>query len=95
MRKRTPPLLKWLLVERATLAGDLAGSYEREATVNRELKRVQERLTLLMQEAERLQLHQMQLPGILADKRVRLAALDVAIRLASEDKVSPTAAGQA
>lgn len=93
MRTRTPPLLKWLLVERATVAGDLARASEREATVERELENAQERLAQLTREAERLQRCKTQLPHILSEMQVRLAALDTSIRLASEDQVSPTAAG--
>jgi hypothetical protein len=86
-------LLKWLLVERATLAGDIARLQGREAVVARELKQAQERLALLTLEAERLQLCQTQLPLLLGEKQVQLAALDTAIRLASADQASPTAAG--
>lgn len=93
MSTRTPPLLKWLLVERATLSGDVARASEQEANVVRELQSVQERQALLALDAQRLQLYQAQLPVLLSEKRARIVALDTAIRLASDDLVSPTAAG--
>lgn len=93
MRTKTPPLLKWLLVERATLAGDVARVSEQEANIDRELRSVQERQALLALEAQRLQLFKSQLPELLAEKRARLSALDTAIGLASGDLVAPSAAG--
>lgn len=93
MRTQTPPLLKWLLVERATFAGDVARASEREANVDRELRSVQDRQAVLALEAQRLQLFKAQLPVLLSEKRACIAALDTAIRLASEDLVSPAAAG--
>jgi hypothetical protein len=93
MRSRTPPLLKWLLVERATLAGDVARAHEQEADVNRELTVVQARLTVLAQDVERLQLYRTRLPCVLREMQSRMAALDTAIGLASMDQVEPAAAG--
>lgn len=93
MRAQTPPLLKWLLVERATLAGSVARAQEQNANVTRELQQVQERIALLMLEAERLQVFQQQFPQILEEKLARIDALSTSILLASNDRVSPTAAG--
>lgn len=93
MRTRTPPLLKWLLVERATLAGDLARAHEMQASIDREMRNVQERQAILALEVDRLQRYKTQLPGILDEKRARIAALDASIQLASDDRVAPTAAG--
>ena len=93
MSTKTPPLLKWLLVERATLAGDVARVSEQEANIDRELRRVQERQALLALEAQRLQLYKAQLPVLLDEKRARIAALDTTIGLASADLVAPSAAG--
>jgi hypothetical protein len=41
LRTRTPPELKWLLVERATLAGDLANLKARQSLLEAEVVRVQ------------------------------------------------------
>jgi hypothetical protein len=41
LRPRTPPELKWLLVERATLAGDLAKLKARLSLLEAEIVRVQ------------------------------------------------------
>jgi hypothetical protein len=85
--------LKWLLVERATLAGDVARILEQEVSVDRELSRVQEHLARLTLESDRLQRLKVQLPQILDEKRAQMAALDTSIRLASSDRVSPAVAG--
>lgn len=47
----------------------------------------------MTQEVKRLQLYKAQFPRIRSEKQARLAALDTAIRPASADQVSPTAAG--
>lgn len=93
MRTKTPPLLKWLLVERATLAGNVARLSEQEADIDQELRRVQERQALLALEAQRLLLCKSQLPVRLAEERARIAALDTSIGLVSGDLVAPSAAG--
>jgi len=47
LRTRTPPELKWLLVERATLAGDLASLKRRQSLIEAEIARVQSMLQAL------------------------------------------------
>lgn len=93
MRSRTPPLLKWLLVERATLAGNITRTLERTDQLHHELAQAQERHVATGQALERLLAAKTQLPRILAGEQARLAALDTTIALASEDRALPTAGG--
>jgi hypothetical protein len=93
VREQTPPLLKWLLVERATLAGDIERSKEREASLRRELERAQELQAHFAQQVELLQSRTALLPLVLADRKKRLAALDSSIATAYQNRVAPDAAG--
>jgi hypothetical protein len=93
VREQTPPLLKWLLVERATLAGNIERSKEREASLRQELERLQERQAQLARQVELLQARTAQLLPILADREKRLAALDSSIAAAYQNRVAPDAAG--
>lgn len=47
MRKRTPPDLKWLLVERATIAGDIQRLHATQAQLASELAKLQTHLEAL------------------------------------------------
>jgi hypothetical protein len=93
VREQTPPLLKWLLVERATLAGNTVRTHERARHIDRELARAQEQLALLGREVARLQKHKMWLYQSLAVDAARLAALDKATGIASGEQIAPEAAG--
>lgn len=93
MREQTPSLLKWLLVERATLAGDIERSNEREAFLRQELEEAQECQARLAREVEVLQARAAQQLPILAAQQTRLAALDSTIVAAYDNQVAPGAAG--
>jgi hypothetical protein len=66
----------------ATLAGDIERCSEGDAALSRALAQAQERHTRLANS-----------PEILAEKKIHLAAMDTAIRVASDDRASPTCAG--
>jgi DNA-binding transcriptional regulator YhcF (GntR family) len=86
-------LLKWLLVERATLAGNIVRVQERACAVDRELETAQKRLTQLQNEVAQLQMYKMQLHQFLASKNERLSAMDTATGVAYNDQVAPDALG--
>lgn len=93
VREQTAPLLQWLLVERATLAGNIVRVQERACAVDRELETAQMRLTQLQNEVALLQKHKMKLHQLLANEQERLAAMDIATGVAYNDQVAPDALG--
>ncbi|PQA78055.1 hypothetical protein [Rhodoferax sp. TS-BS-61-7] len=84
-RTRTPPEIKWLLNERAAVAGTLQRSIERQQSLQRRLKKLQHSLVLCAKDLNAAQETQI-------GSRRTLEALDVAIDLVDK-RVSPAAAG--
>lgn len=93
MREQTPPLLKWLLVERPTLAGNIVRAHERAGFIDRELARAQEQLAQLESEVAGLRKQKTRLQNSLQYENERLAALDTATGMASNYQVAPDVLG--
>ncbi len=93
MREQTPPLLKWLLVERATLAGDIERYCERETLLAKELERAIESQAHFARQVEILRARTANLGPALADRKERLSALDSNIAAAYDNRIAPGAAG--
>jgi hypothetical protein len=84
-RTRTPPDLKWLLNERAALAGAVASVAAAKPALMRRISKVELGL-------QRLKGLLVDLEAVAADKEATIAALDRTICLVHSD-VNPTAAG--
>lgn len=84
-RTRTPPDLKWLLNERAALAGEVDKAAVRLAGVNEKTLQAEQRQTHL--QGLSFEVHR-----YLTDKMASLAALDATIQIAYSE-VNPSAAG--
>ena len=85
IRSRTPPEIKWLLNERAAVAGTLQRSIERQQSLQHRLKKLQHSLVLCakaLTAAEETQV----------GSQRTLVALDAAINLVNK-RINPTAAG--
>jgi hypothetical protein len=92
MRTKTPPLLKWLLVERATVAGGISRTRERQELLTKELESSRARLVSLSQEIAHLQSRSAVLVQSLAEQQHCLSAMDSTMALV-DSSVAPNAAG--
>lgn len=85
VRSRTPPDIKWLLNERAALAGEIEKARLKQATLAHKRERLQKQLAGLMNAMERSRVDQ-------ARSQASLDALDATMGLVNED-VNPYAGG--
>ena len=83
--KRTPPDLKWLLNERAALAGELKKATEKQALLMRRQVLLERRLCKVLQALERSQVAQ-------ARSQASLTALDTTMAVLSA-QLNPSAGG--